>query len=82
MFRESQKENEKAVAQVKILEAETVKIAGIFDGISSRLIGLNTSVTNCITQLGLTATVIMNMNKSLKQDKTLRKEEMSAFELK
>ena len=66
---------------VKILEAETVKTSGLFSGLSSRLTGLEKSVTNCVSQSGITATAISNMKISLDQDRLQRQQEMEAFEL-
>ena len=70
------------MAHVKTLEAETVKIAGLFAGLSSRLTGLEKSVTNCVTQSGITATIICNMKTSLDQDRLQRQQEMKKSELK
>ena len=81
-IRDTQIENEKAVEHVKTLEAETVKISGLFAGLSSRLTGLENSVTNCVSQSAITAKAITNMNASLEQDRVQRQQELKAFELK
>ena len=81
-IRDTQTENEKAVEHVKTLEAETVKISGLFAGLSSRLTGLENSVTNCVSQSVITAKAITNMNASMEQDRVQRQQELKAFELK
>ena len=68
-IRDTQAENEKAVEHVKTLEAETVKIAGLFAGLSSRLMGLEKSVSSCVSQSGVTAKTISNIKTSLEQDR-------------
>ena len=78
-IRDTQAENEKAVTHVKTLEAETVKIAGLFASLSSRLTGLEKSVTNCVTQSGITPTTICNMKASLDQDILLRQQKVKEF---
>lgn len=78
-IRDTQTENEKAVEHVKTLEAETVKISGLFAGLSSRLIGLENRDTNCVDQSGITATAITNMKISLEQDRLQRQQEMKAM---
>ena len=81
-IRDTQQQNEAAVANVKTLEEETVKISGLFAGLSSRLTGLENSLTNVVTQSKQTATAINTMTQSIELDRQQRKTEMREFEHK
>ena len=81
-IRDTQQQNEVSVEHVKNLEVETVKISGLFAGLSSRLTGLENSLTNVVTQSKQTATAISTMTQSIELDRSQRKEEMKEFEQK